>query len=321
MKNWIVDTAALVVRRLYVSAETEEEAEEIAKDLFSTIENSYKGLGEGGQVTNIDFSHFDNVIEEEQSSNQSSQKWLVCKIVKGMFTNELTVTIKNSSGLAVSVFVPKEAVCQYSSLVKVYHFQLNGQDFVVLPDEYKTQVSVNAEDLRDKTLEVPPFMKALAKLIELDKAGVEVADVDEETLFSGSLRRHDMDSDNKTAHEILDLLNREDQRDDEELEKATNSIIEDMLLTTIGINLPVTINKPLVLGNIRFFVASVVTPRHRIYSSDFCLKAAIKKNRKKYFLFGPQMEYEKVVKVRDRFEFKRLLLIYGLLEFPQENKN
>ena len=43
-------------------------------------------------------------------------KWLKCKIDKGMFSDEFTVTVHTRTGEAVAVFVPKAAAIWSSAM-------------------------------------------------------------------------------------------------------------------------------------------------------------------------------------------------------------
>ena len=75
-------------------------------------------------------------------------KWLKCKIDKGMFSDEFTVTVKTRAGEAVAVFVPKAAADDRKSLVKVTAFGERGKTVAVLPDEHQSVVDVSDADLQ-----------------------------------------------------------------------------------------------------------------------------------------------------------------------------
>ena len=75
-------------------------------------------------------------------------KWLKCKIDKGMFSDEFTVTVQTRSGEAVAVFVPKGAADDQKNLVKVRAFEEQGRTIAVLPDEHQSVVDVSATDLQ-----------------------------------------------------------------------------------------------------------------------------------------------------------------------------
>ena len=75
-------------------------------------------------------------------------KWLKCKIDKGMFSDEVTVTVQTRTGDAVAVFVPKEAADDQKSRVKVTAFEEQGKMLAVLPDEHQSVVQVSEADLQ-----------------------------------------------------------------------------------------------------------------------------------------------------------------------------
>ena len=75
-------------------------------------------------------------------------KWLKCEIDKGMFSDEVTVTIRISSGEAIAVFVPKQAADHQKNLVRVDAFEQQDNTIAVLPDEHHSVVDVSAADLQ-----------------------------------------------------------------------------------------------------------------------------------------------------------------------------
>ena len=75
-------------------------------------------------------------------------KWLKCKIDRGMFSDEFTVTVHTRTGEAIAVFVPKDAADDQKNLVKVRAFEEQGKTMAVLPDEYQSVVDVSATDLQ-----------------------------------------------------------------------------------------------------------------------------------------------------------------------------
>jgi hypothetical protein len=79
-----------------------------------------------------------------------TQSWLKCKIVKGMFSDELTVVIRAHDGETISAFVPKDRVDgkeEAAGRVKVHVFESTGQKFAVLPNENQTVISVDESEL------------------------------------------------------------------------------------------------------------------------------------------------------------------------------
>jgi len=75
-------------------------------------------------------------------------KWLKCTIGKGMFSDEVTATIK-FGGESLAVFVPRSYVEETPQpRVKVRAFVEGGKAFVVLPDESQTSVRVDPTDLQ-----------------------------------------------------------------------------------------------------------------------------------------------------------------------------
>ncbi len=75
-------------------------------------------------------------------------KWLKCKIEKGMFSDEFTVTVHSRSGESIAVFVPKETADDQKNLVQVKAFERQGKMIAVLPDENQSVVDVSAADLQ-----------------------------------------------------------------------------------------------------------------------------------------------------------------------------
>lgn len=75
-------------------------------------------------------------------------KWLKCKIDKGMFSDELTVTVHSKTGEAVAVFVPRQSADLQKSRVRVNAFEQTGGTVAILPDEHRSMVDVSAEDLQ-----------------------------------------------------------------------------------------------------------------------------------------------------------------------------
>lgn len=74
--------------------------------------------------------------------------WLKCKIDKGMFSDEFTVTVQTRTGEAVAVFVPKGAADDQKGLVKVKASEGEGGALAVLPDEHQSVVDVSGTDLQ-----------------------------------------------------------------------------------------------------------------------------------------------------------------------------
>lgn len=75
-------------------------------------------------------------------------KWLKCKVDKGMFSDEVTVTIKSRDGEQIAVFVPKQAADHQKNLVRVNAFEQQGKTLAVLPDAYQSVVDVSDADLQ-----------------------------------------------------------------------------------------------------------------------------------------------------------------------------
>jgi len=75
-------------------------------------------------------------------------KWLKCKIDKGMFSDEFTVTVHTAAGEAIAVFVPKQAADDQKNLVQVKAFEKQGKTIAILPDEHQSVIDVNIADLQ-----------------------------------------------------------------------------------------------------------------------------------------------------------------------------
>jgi hypothetical protein len=74
-------------------------------------------------------------------------QWLKCDVKKGMFSDELTVTVQTRSGEAIAVFIPRQAADDQKNLVKVETFEQGGNMVAILPDDHRSVVDVNAFDL------------------------------------------------------------------------------------------------------------------------------------------------------------------------------
>jgi hypothetical protein len=74
-------------------------------------------------------------------------RWLRCEVNKGMFSDELTVTVKTRSGESVAVFVPRQAADDQNKRVRVNAFQTDGDYLAVLPDVQQSVIHVDERDL------------------------------------------------------------------------------------------------------------------------------------------------------------------------------
>lgn len=74
-------------------------------------------------------------------------KWLKCIITKGMFSDEVTVTIVTRSGEKVAVFVPKDSAQTDHSRVKVRVSEQSGHSLALLPDANQSVVDVDSSEL------------------------------------------------------------------------------------------------------------------------------------------------------------------------------
>lgn len=73
--------------------------------------------------------------------------WLLCKIGKGMFSDEVTVTVTTSAGENVAVFVPRGRVNNAQSRVSVKRFDQGDRAYAILPDAERTTVPVKTAEL------------------------------------------------------------------------------------------------------------------------------------------------------------------------------
>lgn len=73
--------------------------------------------------------------------------WLRCEIVKGMFSDEVTVVIRSQDGEEISAFVPRDRVEEKERRVLVQVFKNGGGKFAVLPNESQTVVGINESEL------------------------------------------------------------------------------------------------------------------------------------------------------------------------------
>ena len=73
--------------------------------------------------------------------------WLKCKIAKGMFSDEYTVTVRTRSGENIAVFVPKYYAQEDNSRVKVQVSEDSGRAIAVLPDANQSVIDVDSSEL------------------------------------------------------------------------------------------------------------------------------------------------------------------------------
>jgi hypothetical protein len=79
-----------------------------------------------------------------------SEKWLLCRISKGMFSDETAVTYSPPGSRKTSVFVPSKFVKMDTGdigRVKVLVFTKGGQTWAILPNENREEVLVRADDI------------------------------------------------------------------------------------------------------------------------------------------------------------------------------
>ena len=82
----------------------------------------------------------------------ATDRWLTCRVDKGMFSDELAVTYPATGEVLVSVFVPADAVRgQQGGLgkVRVNIFRRGDTTFAILPTEYSESVAITEADLSD----------------------------------------------------------------------------------------------------------------------------------------------------------------------------
>ncbi|HSZ59319.1 MAG TPA: hypothetical protein VK797_26995 [Tepidisphaeraceae bacterium] len=79
------------------------------------------------------------------------EQWLRCRIVKGMFSDELAITyLPRGATNATSVFVPKDFVngdINQEGKVKVMVFREGDSAWAVLPSAQKMVIPVDEADL------------------------------------------------------------------------------------------------------------------------------------------------------------------------------
>jgi len=79
-----------------------------------------------------------------------SEKWLLCRIAKGMFSDETAITYSWPGSRETSVFVPSQFVRKDdgdTGRVKVLVFSKGPQTWAVLPNENREEVLVRAADI------------------------------------------------------------------------------------------------------------------------------------------------------------------------------
>ena len=73
---------------------------------------------------------------------------LKCEISRGMFSDEVTVKVRDVSGASIAVFVPRDKVNEKEKVVFVSAYEGNGKTFAVLPDDRHTSITVQQADLQ-----------------------------------------------------------------------------------------------------------------------------------------------------------------------------
>ncbi len=88
--------------------------------------------------------------ESTLSRQDLAERWLRCRIFKGMFSDELAVQYAPPHSNSTSVFVPKELVegsVDGEGRVKVRVFHEGSNAWAVLPTENQMIIAVNEADL------------------------------------------------------------------------------------------------------------------------------------------------------------------------------
>jgi hypothetical protein len=82
----------------------------------------------------------------------TADRWLVCRLDKGMFSDEVAVTYPASGRALLSVFVPLTAVSgklDGVGKVRVQVAQQGHTTLAILPTDYRESVTVTEADLSD----------------------------------------------------------------------------------------------------------------------------------------------------------------------------
>lgn len=86
------------------------------------------------------------------TATATTDRWLTCRVDKGMFSDELAVTYPPAGEVLVSMFVPADTVRgQPGGLgkVRVNVFHRGSTTVAILPTEYRESVTVTEADLSD----------------------------------------------------------------------------------------------------------------------------------------------------------------------------
>ena len=78
------------------------------------------------------------------------EQWLTCRILRGMFSDEMVVEVRSKEGQTAFFFVPKDRVMgapEETGKVKVQTFRRGQNTWVVLPTENHETISVQDGDL------------------------------------------------------------------------------------------------------------------------------------------------------------------------------
>ena len=82
----------------------------------------------------------------------ATDRWLTCRVDKGMFSDEMAVTYPASGEVLVSMFVPVDAVRGQPGgvgKVRVNVLRRGNTTLAILPTEYRESVAVTEADLSD----------------------------------------------------------------------------------------------------------------------------------------------------------------------------
>lgn len=84
--------------------------------------------------------------------NDTAERWLKCRVEKGMFSDERVVTYPYEGGAVTSAFVPEQTVrISHGNIgkvrVRVSHH--GGTTIAVIPSDYGDPVAVSELDLSD----------------------------------------------------------------------------------------------------------------------------------------------------------------------------
>lgn len=100
---------------------------------------------------------------------------LKCKINKGMFSNEVCILLKDTSGQNFAEFVSKEHVGESSESIWVEAFEADQYYWVKIPDEYQSWIAVDRDLIISQETNKGDYLMNIDK-VEQKQSLIEILD-------------------------------------------------------------------------------------------------------------------------------------------------